>query len=178
MKNESKTQGIGRRQFLNRGGVSLLGLAVPGLMNAQSPEQDNGALMGLNFKQDAKDTYKDMLHQALQYRKIDAHNHVDELTRNAQDIVRSCDRVGIAHTAVSIPNGKNPQEIRENNNIVLKAMKGYPNRILGQCYINPSFKKESLEEINRCIGEGMVMLGELYNAVKINDPLYYPIIEK
>jgi len=180
MKNQSKLQGIDRRQFLNRGGVTLLGLSVPGIIKAytlgkKDDPANKGASTTLNFKQDG---YMDMLHQAVKYRKIDAHNHVDEHTRNAQDTVRSCDRLGIAHTAVSIPNGKNPKEIRENNNIVLKAMKAFPNRILGQCYINPGFKKEALEEINRCIGEGMVMLGELYTAFKINDPLYYPIIER
>ena len=44
--------------------------------------------------------------------------------------------------------------------------------------INPLFKKEALDEIDRCVDNGMVMLGELYDAVKISDPLYYPIVER
>jgi uncharacterized protein len=181
MKERSGDGSIGRRQFLNRGRVAMIGLSIPSVVKSYAAD-DEGRSEAEKNKTIAeglsKDGYKDMLHQALKYRKIDAHNHVDEQTRNAHDIVRSCDRLGISYTAVSIPNGKNPQEIRENNNIVLKAMKAFPNRILGQCYINPVFKKEALEEMNRCIGEGMVMLGELYNAVKINDPLYYPVIER
>ena len=180
MKNQCKLQGIDRRQFLNRGGVTLLGCSVPGIIKSYIPHKkdeyaNEDDSKTLNFNEDG---YKNMLQKALKYRKIDAHNHVDKFHRTAEEIVRSCDRLGITYTAVSIPNGKTPKEIRENNNIVLNAMKAFPNRILGQCYINPGFKKEALEEINRCTGEGMVMLGELYTAFKINDPLYYPIIER
>jgi len=44
--------------------------------------------------------------------------------------------------------------------------------------LNPTYQKESLEEIKRCTDEGMIGTGELYYQVKINDPLYFPIIEK
>lgn len=57
-------------------------------------------------------------------------------------------------------------------------MKDHPDRFIGTMVLNPSYKKESLEEIKRCVDAGMVGAGELYNQVKINDPLYYPIIEK
>jgi predicted TIM-barrel fold metal-dependent hydrolase len=181
MNEEFGSVNIGRRKLLNRGGVAILGLAIPPFVKSYTTDRkfpirdESQVSAGEGFNRLG---YQDMLREAIKYRKIDAHNHVDEHARKAEDIVRSCDRVGIGHAAVSIPNGKTVQEIRENNNIVLKAMKAFPNRILGQCYINPTFKKEAIEEINRCIGEGMVMLGELYNAIKINDPLYYPVIEK
>jgi predicted TIM-barrel fold metal-dependent hydrolase len=35
-----------------------------------------------------------------------------------------------------------------------------------------------MDEMKRCMDRGMVGLGELYTQVKINDPLYYPFIEK
>jgi predicted TIM-barrel fold metal-dependent hydrolase len=60
---------------------------------------------------------------------------------------------------------------------VLDAMKKHPGRYLGQVYVNPVYGKESLEEINRCTGEGMVGL-KVYYQVKISDPLFYPVIEK
>src|SRR5690606_28725985 len=41
-----------------------------------------------------------------------------------------------------------------------------------------TYKQESLDEIQRCVDHGMIGTGELYYQVKINDPLYYPIIEK
>jgi predicted TIM-barrel fold metal-dependent hydrolase len=43
--------------------------------------------------------------------------------------------------------------------------------------LNPAYPKESLEELKRCIDNGMVG-SKYYNHVKINDPLFYPIIEK
>ncbi len=43
--------------------------------------------------------------------------------------------------------------------------------------LNPSFPKESMEEIKRCADLGIVGV-KLYNHVKINDPLFYPVIEK
>jgi hypothetical protein len=181
MKEKSEPGSMDRRQFLNRGGGTILGMTIPAFVKSYaadkklSLDEEGNKYLAEGF---GNSGYQDMLHQAIKYPKIDAHNHIDEHSRKAEDIVRSCDRVGIGHAAVSIPNGKTPDEIRNNNNIVLKAMKAFPNRILGQCYINPAFKKEAIEEVNRCIGEGMVMLGELYNAVKINDPLYYPIIER
>jgi predicted TIM-barrel fold metal-dependent hydrolase len=180
MKDKQKHSGIGRRQFINRGGIALLGASIPGITRANTianKEESNVITPSSPSFSYKKDGYRGMLQQALAYRKLDAHNHVNDSDRKAKDIVESCDRVGITRTAVSIPNGKTMLEIRNNNNIVLKAMKAFPDRILGQCYINPVFKRESLEEIKRCVGEGMVMLGELYNAYKINDPLYYPIIE-
>jgi predicted TIM-barrel fold metal-dependent hydrolase len=57
-------------------------------------------------------------------------------------------------------------------------MKEHPDRFIGTVILNPKYQKESLEEIDRCRDAGMIGLGELYNQVKINDPLYYPIIEK
>ena len=70
-----------------------------------------------------------------------------------------------------------PEEFRKCNDSVLTAMKQYPDRYLGSCFINPVYGKESLEEIKRCMDQGMIGL-KVYNQVKINDPLFYPIIEK
>lgn len=119
-----------------------------------------------------------MFEEAIKYRKLDAHNHVVFAGLRPEDVNESCERLGITKAACSIPVGKTPGEIRDSNDSVLQAMKAFPDRIMGQCYINPVFKKESLEEIDRCVDQGMVMLGELYDPIKINDPLYYPIIEK
>ena len=43
---------------------------------------------------------------------------------------------------------------------------------------NPLFQDEALEEVHRCLGEGMIGLGELYTHAKISAPVFYPIIEK
>src|SRR5512133_1822025 len=56
-------------------------------------------------------------------------------------------------------------------------MKRFTDRYICILFINPVYGKESLEEIKRYIGEGMIGL-KVYNQVKINDPLFYPVIEK
>jgi len=118
----------------------------------------------------------DLLKEALRYKKIDCHCHVG--FSETKKLVEAADRLGIQKLVVSIPRGAKPEEFRASNDGVLKAVKEYPHRLLGQCFLNPAFQKESIEELMRCVGEGMVGPGELYDQVKISDPLYYPIIEK
>src|SRR5690349_21178716 len=100
MKEDSRPGSIGRRQFLTRGGGTILGLTIPPFV--KSFAGDRASLAGHDVRTSAAEGfsklgYQEMLRQALQYRKIDVHNHVDEHGRKVEDIVRSCDRVGIGH---------------------------------------------------------------------------------
>lgn len=165
--------GLNRRTFLSTSGLGLLGASMSGVLcNVPSKGTDEAIAGTLQ-----PDGWKNILQEAKKYPKIDAHNHIWEGS-NAEQVDESCERLGITKAACSIPGGKTVQEIRANNDIIIKAMKSQPKRILGQCYINPLFKKEALDEIDRCVDNGMVMLGELYDAVKINDPLYFPVVER
>ncbi len=157
--------GISRRRFLAYGGAAGAVAAAAG---------------GGTAANTAEAGWREVMSEVLKYRKIDSHNHVymDTWLCDPARLVDSADRLGIERMAVSVPLGTTPADIRESNNKVLKAMKEYPDRFFGQCYINPAFRDEALEEIDRCIGEGMVQLGELYTLYKINDPVYYPIIER
>jgi len=114
------------------------------------------------------------------YRKIDAHEHVDLYHGGPEVQIDYADRLGIDKLIISKPvvtQTASPDDCREANDHVLRAMKLYPDRILGQVTLNPQFKKESLEEIKRCVDQGMVGI-KVYYQVKLNDPLFYPIIEK
>ncbi len=172
MKRDKIQSIIGRRQFL------AAGIAVAG------PVVINSLSYGMSQSPSSGQGYREIMKDVMKYRKIDSHGHI----RNEKDvyidhakIVETLDRLGIEKTAVSFGlHGVDikPHEFREMNNLVLKAMKEFPNRFIGQCFINPCYGKEALEEIDRCLGEGMVQLGELFEQANINDPLYYPIIEK
>jgi uncharacterized protein len=120
-------------------------------------------------------------------RKIDCHMHVVGgphrwgWADNAQ-IIDAADRLGIDHLVCSVPvtGGRwaTPAQVQECNNAVLHAMRAFPGRILGYCFVNPGFGREALEEIERCVvDEGMVGV-KLYNQYKINDPVVFPIIER
>ena len=119
------------------------------------------------------------------YRKFDAHAHVGMNRSHPDDAARQIDendRLGIEWASISYPVLSReapfrPEEARENNDVIYKAMKRFPDRFIGFFTLNPHFPKESFEEIKRCTDLGFRGY-KGYLQVKINDPLYYPIIEK
>lgn len=126
-------------------------------------------------------TGKDILKEALKYRKIDAYANAYAQDAQAKAQMDYADRLGIEKLFIALPVAKKmadkPEEIKAYNDQVLKAMKRYPGRLIGQVTIHPAFPKEAAEEIKRCTDQGMTGM-KLYNQVKINDPLFYPVIEQ
>lgn len=123
----------------------------------------------------------DIMKDVFKYRKIDAHAHIYFTADSPGTQLDYGVRLGIEKQVISrylsvFPG--TPEQFREYNDLTIKAIKKYPDRLLGGFVLNPAYKKESLEEIQRCIDNGMIGTGELYYQVKLNDPLYYPIIEK
>ena len=164
---------IDRRKFIGGAGLSVAGaLWGPSDLRAAGPG-------GIDTS-DSTPAF-DLMKAVMAYRKIDAHAHVYFSEDSPGTQIDLADRLGIEKLVISrpmVPGSKGlPKEFIECNDLVLKAMKSHPSRFIGQPTINPQFTKESLEEINRCIGEGMVGL-KVYNHVKINDPLFYPVIER
>lgn len=163
---KSKTASkIGRRDFLKGACVTATGIALGSKMLRCSPK---------------KAVYYDIMKECMKYRKIDSHAHVSLFGRPAEENIAFADRLGIDKMIISRPitEGKaTPEDFRKSNDLVLESMKKYPDRFIGQCFINPVYQKESLDEIDRCVDAGMVGL-KGYHQAKINDPLYYPIVEK
>jgi predicted TIM-barrel fold metal-dependent hydrolase len=121
------------------------------------------------------------MNDVMKYRKIDAHAHPDTDLRKQLDIA---DRLGINKLQMSMPitnfsgnDPEGPEQVRKNNDIVFKAMKQYPDRFIGFFTLNPLYKTESMEELKRCVDLGMAGY-KGYTQAKVNDPVYYPIIEK
>lgn len=123
----------------------------------------------------------DVVQEILKYPKIDAYAHAYLQDAQAKVQMAYADSLGIEKLFISVPiakkMGETPEEIRAYNNLVLKAVKRHPDRLTGQLTINPVHQKASIEEIRRCIGEGMVGM-KIYNQVRISNPLFYPVIEK
>lgn len=119
----------------------------------------------------------DVMKEILKFRKIDAHAHPPD---NIVDQIEIADRLGITKLQISEPsvNPKaTPDEIRKNNDTVIAAVKKYPDRYIGFFTLNPAYPKESMEELKRCVDLGFTGY-KGYTQVKVNDPLYYPVIEK
>ncbi|NPV07333.1 MAG: amidohydrolase family protein [Anaerolineae bacterium] len=117
--------------------------------------------------------------------RIDVHSHVRVKdgrldVDHCRRLIEAADRLGIEQMWCSRPIGQGmpePEAIREGNDAVLEAMHLYPDRIQGQCFVVPGWYRESLQEIDRCLDQGMIGI-KLYNQYFINDPAVFPVIEK
>lgn len=166
---------INRRGFVAGTAATAAGILLGRNLDAmpvheEGPNEELSVPSGYNIM---KDVFK--------YRKIDAHAHIYFTADSPGTQLDYGDRLGIEKQVISrylsvFPG--TPEQFREYNDLTIKAIKKYPDRLLGGFVLNPAYKKESLEEIQRCIDSGMIGTGELYYQVKLNDSLYYPIIEK
>jgi uncharacterized protein len=160
---------INRRRFFKDSSLTAVGAVLASNMTACSKSGEPGM------------SPFDVMKDALQYPKFDAHCHPED---DVQKQVELADRLGITRMQISMPvtnfSGKDPEgpeQVRKNNDIVLRAMKDFPDRFVGCFTLNPAYPKEAIEEMKRCVDLGMVGY-KGYTQVKVNDPLYYPIIEK
>jgi len=164
-----------RRGFLKGSSLTATGIMLGDFKGFAEHKSD------LSSKESHTEPSYDIMKELMKYPKIDAYANAYTDPKLAKAQIDYADRLGIDKlfiaTPVAVKMGKTPDEFRDYNNQVLKAMKQYPNRLIGQVTIHPAYPKESLEEIKRCINQGMVGM-KLYNQVKINDPLFYPLIEK
>ena len=159
---------MNRRKFFSTSAVSVSGIALgahlSGFKSKEKPVMEN-----------------DLMKEVMKYKKIDSHAHVYFTSDSPETQIEYADRLGIDKLVISRPMRPGskglPEEFIACNDLILKSVKKYPDRFIGQPTINPTFAKESLDEIDRCIDQGMTGL-KLYNHVKISDPLFYPIIEK
>ncbi len=158
-----------RRTFFRNSTLSAGGLLIraPLFSDAAKPNDQS--------------TPVDVMEAVRAYRKIDSHAHVYFKPESPDIQIDFADRLNIEKLIISRPmkpkSKGSPEEFKACNDLVLNCVKKYPNRFIGQMTLNPQYARESMDEINRCIDAGMVGL-KLYNHVKINDPLFYPIIEK
>ena len=158
---------ITRRRFFVNTALSTTGLVLsfPTLSSGSDPQKEEA-----NFN---------LMNEVMKYRKIDAYATSNMSSENLAMQIDFADRLGIQKLFVAgpmTPIEATPEEFRELNDRTIKAVKQYPDRLVGEFTLNPIYPRESLEEIKRCVDQGMVGT-RLYNQVKINDPLYFPVIE-
>lgn len=121
-------------------------------------------------------------------RKLDAHNHVFGLGARpssnwaeVESLVEAAEALGIDKMYCSRPDTTGAltsiEIVRESNDAVLAAMKRYPQRIGGYCFVQPGNGQAALDEIDRCIDAGMVGI-KLYHQFKYDDPVMFPVAEK
>ncbi len=167
---------INRRKFVTKTALSAAGLLLSEHLMGMGPTDAPPASLSNEIAPSSYNLMKDVM----KYRKIDAHVHAYLFDGGPDGNVAFAERLGIDKMFLSRPAYQGygtPKEFRSYNDLMLTCMKQYPDRLIGQFTANAIFQKESLEEIKRCVDLGMVGL-KVYTQLKINDPLFYPIIEK
>lgn len=170
---------INRRNFVKNTAASFTSMMLS-LGNIPNPVN----VIAQTSAEKKAETHFDLIKELKKYRKIDSHVHVFLGKLGPEDNIDFFERLAIDRMYISRPVNTEigsdkgmPDDFRESNNLMIQSMKKYPGRLTGMFTLNPQYQKESLEEIKRCVDNGMVGL-KVYYQVKINDPLFYPIIEK
>jgi predicted TIM-barrel fold metal-dependent hydrolase len=98
-------------------------------------------------------------------------------------LVRCADRQGVERLILSQgysdPLHPTPDQLRQENDRVLRAVRRFPDRAWGSVYLSPSYVDFSLQEFDRCVRDGpMIGVGELEIDKRCNAPELDAIVER
>ena len=117
----------------------------------------------------------------------DVHSHITSVTgatpeERITELMRFADRMGVERLILSLgyPLLENPRpdQLREENDQVLRALRRWPDRTLGFVYLNPNYTEFSLQEFDRCVRDGPMVGVKLWVAKHCNAPDLDPIAER
>ncbi|MBM3735531.1 MAG: amidohydrolase [Acidobacteria bacterium] len=126
--------------------------------------------------------------QQAKFRIWDIHCHLyntpgDTPEKKMEVLIRCADRLGIERLILSQGYSSalhpTPDQLREENDRVMRAVRAFPDRAFGSVYLSPSHLEFSLAEFDRCVRDGpMVGVGELEADKRCNSPELDPIVER
>ena len=118
----------------------------------------------------------------------DQHAHLGSVPGNTPEermafLVKCMDRVGVERLILSqgysADEHPSPDQIRGENDRVMRAVKAFPDRAYGSVYLSPAYLDFSLQEFDRCVRDGpMVCIGEIEAEARCNVPGMDPIAER
>ena len=117
----------------------------------------------------------------------DAHTHLSGVPGDTPEerltrLLEFADRMGIERLCVSM--GMNwsydppPEDLRRQNDEVLRAVRRWPQRAFGFVYLNPNHVEVSLAELGRCVRDGPMVGVKLWVARHCNAPELDPIVRR
>lgn len=166
---------ISRREFALRSALVAGGVLTSVKLNAGFTKQ------GYEEIAERPAPVYNLMAELKKYRKIDAYANASQNSAQAEAQIRFADRLNIEKLIIAVPvattMGGSQKDIREYNDKVARAIRAYPDRLLGQLTVNPLDFKTAEEEIKRGIDAGMVGM-KLFNHVKVNHPSVFPVVEK
>ena len=116
----------------------------------------------------------------------DAHTHLSGVAGSVEErldrLLDYASRMGIARLVVfmgtSFVYDPSPEELRKQNDEVLRAIAHAPDRVLGMVYVNPKHTQASLDEMDRCVRHGPMIGVKLWIALACRRPELDPIVRR
>lgn len=97
-------------------------------------------------------------------------------------LLEYADRMGVARLCIFMGMrfiyDPSPEEMRQQNDEVLRAVRRFPDRAFGFVYLNPKHTAASLDELNRCVRDGPMVGVKLWVAERCNEPTLDPIVAR
>jgi predicted TIM-barrel fold metal-dependent hydrolase len=120
---------------------------------------------------------------------IDIHCHLMPSFHTAKDRIKIMDKFHIDKTVVFLGAGGllRLNDFVDANNFIIEATKEFPQRLIGFCIVNPLYKNEALNEVERCINQGLHGIKLLptaqgwdteYGFYTIDNPIMNLLVEK
>jgi len=98
------------------------------------------------------------------------------------ELIRFGDRMGIERFVIFMGfpfyADPTPEQLREQNDQVLRAMREFPQRVFGFVYLNPNHVAFSLREFDRCVRDGPMIGVKLWIARHCDARDLDPIVER
>jgi predicted TIM-barrel fold metal-dependent hydrolase len=123
----------------------------------------------------------------MNYEIWDVHTHLAGVPGTTPEerlerLLAYADRMGIARLCVFMGMQWNydpsPENLRQQNDDVLRAVRRFPGRAVGFVYLNPKYPQASRDELNRCVRDGPMVGVKLWCAVRCNDPALDPLVAR
>jgi uncharacterized protein len=116
----------------------------------------------------------------------DAHVHLTGVEgtpeERARQLMKYADRVGVERLILSlgcsIHADPTPEQFRQANDEVLRAVRVAPDRLFAYAYLNPRHTEASLQEMDRCVRDGPMVGVKLLTALACNDRRLDPLIHR
>ena len=116
----------------------------------------------------------------------DDHCHLGSVPGNTPEermaaLIRAADRLGIERLLLSQGYSADlhptPDQLREENDRAMRAVRRFPDRSYGSVYLSPAHPDFSVQEFNRCVRDGpMVCIGEVEADKPCSVPEMEPIV--
>lgn len=168
---------VSRRTFL--GASVAMGMALGGRRGGTSPPELLAAETGAKAAP-AVAAGGDRVSPVIDCHAHLAHHSAGDHQEKDRQLIEAADKLGIDQLCCSTLTPRKPATadgFRDCNTWTAEAMKRFPQRVLGYCYVNPGYGREAAEEIRRCVLDRGFMGIKLYNSYVSTEPVVFPVVE-